>query len=62
MISFNINLALLVILWLSAAPRPVNSQMEMTDIKVLERGGDWQCASMEERERTRNEINIISNC
>ena len=50
-----------IILWLSAAPRSVNSQMEMIDIKVLERGDDWQCASIEERERARNEINIISN-
>ena len=64
MILIHIYISLLlsvIILWLSAAPRSVDSQMEMTDIKVLERGDDWQCASIEERERARNEINIISN-
>ena len=29
----------------------------MTDVKVLERGGDGQCPSMEERERVTNEVN-----
>ena len=33
----------------------------MTDIKVLERGDDWQCASEEERGRARNEIRQITN-
>ena len=33
-----------------------SGQGQMTDVKVLERGDDWQCASMEERERTRNEL------
>ena len=28
----------------------------MTEVKMLERGDDWQCPSMEERERARNEI------
>ena len=54
MILIHIYISLLlsvIILWLSAAPRSVDSQMEMTDIKVLERGDDWQCASIEERER-----------
>ena len=31
----------------------------MTDVKMLERGDDWQCPSMEERERARNEIHQI---
>ena len=31
-------------------------QRQMIDVKVLERGDDWQCPSMEERERARNEI------
>ena len=31
-------------------------QGQMTDVKVLERGDDWQCPSVEERERARNEI------
>ena len=37
-------------------------QAQRTDVKVLpESGDDGQCPSMEERERARNEINIISN-
>ena len=48
---YNSLLLSVIILWLSAAPISVNSQMDMTDIKVLERGDDWQCASIEERER-----------
>ena len=34
---------------------------ELTDVKVLERGDDWQCPSMEERERARNEIHQVAN-
>ena len=48
MIDLNISL-LLSVDWVSA-PRSVNSQIQMTDVKVLERGDDWQCPSMEERE------------
>ena len=36
-------------------------QGQMTDVKVLERGDDWQCASMEERERARYEIHRIAD-
>jgi predicted HD phosphohydrolase len=32
----------------------------MTDIKVLEGGHDWQCASMEEREGTTNELHQLA--
>ena len=38
-----------------------NGQGEVTDVKVLERGDDWQCPTMEERERARNEIHQIAN-
>ena len=38
-----------------------SGQGRMTDIKVLKRGSDWQCASMEERERTINEVHQIAN-
>ena len=33
-----------------------SGQMQMIDIKVLERGEHGQCSSMEERGRARNEI------
>ena len=33
--------------------------VQVTDVKVLERADDWQCPSMEERERARNEIHQI---
>ena len=32
---------------------------QVTEIKVLEGGDDWQCASVEEREGVRNEFHII---
>ena len=38
-----------------------NGQVQMTDVRVLERGDDWQCPSIEERERARNEIHQIAN-
>ena len=38
-----------------------SGQVQVTDVKVLERGDDWQCPSMEERERARNEIHQIAN-
>ena len=34
---------------------------QTTDVQVLERGDDWQCPSMEERERARDQINMIVN-
>ena len=37
-----------------------SGQGKMTDVKVLEKGDDWQCPSMEERERARNEIHQIA--
>ena len=38
-----------------------SGQGQMTDVKVLERDDDWQCPSMEERERTRNEVRQVAN-
>ena len=38
-----------------------SGQVRMTDVKVLERGDDWLCPSMEERERARNEIHEIAS-
>ena len=55
-------ISLLSVLCLSA-PGSVSiasGQVQMTDVKVLERGDDWQCPSMEERERARNEIHQIA--
>ena len=55
--------SLLSVLYLSA-PGSVSiasGQVQVTDVKVLERGDDWQCPSMEERERARNEIHQIAN-
>ena len=54
---------LLYFLYLSA-PGSVSiasGQVQVTDVKVLERGDDWQCPTMEERERARNEIHQIAN-
>ena len=56
--------SLLVSVLLLSAPgsvRIASGQGQMTDVKVLERGDDWQCPSMEERERARNEIHQIIN-
>ena len=48
--------------WLSPGSVTIASgQVQMTNVKVLERGDDWQCPSMEERERARNEIHQIVN-
>ena len=55
---------MLSVLCLSPQPGSVitaSGQGQMIDIKVLERGNDWQCPSMEERERGRNEIHQIAN-
>ena len=54
-------LILLSVLYLSA-PGLVSiaiGQIQVTDVKVLERGDDGKCSSMEERERARNEIHHI---
>ena len=53
----------LSVLWLSA-PGSVSiasGQVQMADTKVLERGDDWQCPPMEERERARNEFHQLAN-
>ena len=39
----------------------ISGQGQKTNTKMLERGDDWQCPSMEERERARNEIYQIAN-
>ena len=52
----------LLTLILLSAPGSVtlaNGQGQMTNVKVLERGDDWQCPSVEERERARSEIHQI---
>ena len=56
-------LVLLSMVCLSPGPRSVISgQGQKTNtIKVLDRGDDWQCPPMEERERARNEIHQIVN-
>ena len=53
--------SLLLVILLSAPGRVsiARGQVQVTDIKVLERGDDWQCPSMEERERARNEIHQV---
>ena len=55
---------MLIVLCLSPGPGSVviiSGQGRMTDAKVLEEGGDCQCASMEDRERARNKIHQIAN-
>ena len=47
------------VLWLSAPGSFIIASGQMTTVKVLERGNDWQCPSVEERERARNEINQV---
>ena len=37
-----------------------SDQVQMTDLKVLERGDDGKCSFVEERERARNEIHQIT--
>ena len=51
--------SLLLFLWLSVPGSLINTasgQGQKTNAKVLQRGDDWQCPSVEERERARNEI------
>ena len=51
----------LSVLWLSTPGSVIiaSGQGQKTDLQVLERGGDWQCPSMEERESARNKIHQI---
>ena len=54
----------LVVAYLSLGPESViiiSGQGQKTDVQVLERGDDWQCPPMEDRERARNEIHQITN-
>ena len=51
----------IVIACLSPGPGSVSGQGQKTDVKVLERGDDWQCPPMEERERAKKEIHQIAN-
>jgi hypothetical protein len=55
----------LVVVCLSPGPGSViiiSGQGQRTDVKVFrDRGDDWQCPPMEERERARNEIHQIAN-
>ncbi|MCG8624873.1 MAG: hypothetical protein MJE68_23100, partial [Proteobacteria bacterium] len=55
----------LVVACLSLGPGSVvvisGQEQLKTDIQVLERGDDWQCPPMEERERARNRIHQIAN-
>ena len=50
-----------VVLYLSPVSGSVSGQGQKTDIKVLDRGDDQQCASAEEGQRARNEIRQIAN-
>ena len=55
---------MLVVICLSPGPGSViviSGQEQTTDVQVLERGDDWQCPPMEERERARNRIRQIAN-
>ena len=54
---------ILVVACLSLVPGSViiNGQGQKTDVQKLERGDDWQCPPMEERERARNRIHQIAN-
>ena len=38
---------------LEQSSQPCSGQGQMAGVKVLERPDDWQCASMEERERAK---------
>jgi hypothetical protein len=54
----------LVVICLSPGPGSViiiSGQGQKIDIKLLHRGDDQQCASVEEKERVRNEIRQITN-
>ena len=51
------------VLWLSAPGSVIvaSGQGQTTDVKVLERGDDWQCPSVEERVKVKSQINVIAN-
>ena len=64
MISFVAYLILVLLSCLSPGPGSisvVSGQGQKISTKVLDRGDDWQCPPMEERERARNEIHQIAN-
>ena len=50
---------MLSILYLS--PESGSGHVQITNTKVLERGDHWQCPSVEETERARNEIHQIAH-
>ena len=53
----------LVVACLSLGPGSVvviSNQGQKTDVQILERGDDWQCPPMEDRERARNRIHQIA--
>ena len=55
-------LIVFLVLWLSnGLVAAADGQLQMTDIKVLERGDDGQCSSVEEKERALNEIHQITD-
>ena len=60
----NLTIAYLVLLFVCLSPGSVikvSGQGQTTGVQVLERGDDWQCASIEERERARKKIHQIAN-
>ena len=56
-----VHLVFSVCLWLSAPGSAIiaSGQGQMADVEVLERGDDWQCPSMDEREKARNKIHRV---
>ena len=38
-----------------------SGQGQKTEVKVLERGNDWECPATKEREQARNQINMITS-
>lgn len=38
-----------------------SGQGQKTEVKVLERGNDWDCVSIEEREQARNQVKVITS-
>jgi hypothetical protein len=55
---------ILVVVCLSPGPGSAiifNGQRQKTDIKLLDRGEDQQCASVEQKQRARNEIHEITH-
>ena len=55
-------LIVILVLWLTPGSVIIASgQLQMTNVKVLERGDDWQCPTVNERETARNEIHDTIN-